>query len=321
MNNQKEKNKFFKDTRFLARVFVVGIIFSITALLILLDAFKQYRADVAIIVIPKNEIIAQQSKDVMENIMEFPQMLSFYDNLIKFNPEIEDNFSGQNSDKRKNNWNDIVKVSKDNSEKGTLINVSVLAKKSGQAEIMAAKTAHTLFGTVSKFYNIKTDLEISIAEGPIVSVVLRNWGWIAIASLIIGFVFSFLLNFALELIEKIVRPSGAVLKSSPIRGLRKKFEQKQHIEIEKEKNDEFKYDMPYDFEDVYPNFPEMPKDSIKKSSAPENLPVADDVIFFEETEIKKEKQIQEKDVIEMKKEEPTQEELKARLNKLLNGDM
>lgn len=326
MNNQKEKIKSFSDMRFVTRIFVVGIIFSITASLILLDALKQYRATVTIMVIPKNEIMVQQSADVVENIMEFSRMLSFYDRLVKFNPEIEDNFLGLNSDKRKKSWNDMLEVSKNNSEKGTLINISILADKPDQAEIVAKKTAHTLFGVVSNFYNIKTDLDVVMVEGPIASVVLKSWVWILVFSLFIGFVCSSILIFLLKLLEKIVKPSRIVLKPSPIRGLRKKFEQKQ--QEEKIKNTEFEYDVPYDFEiqaekekdyeDVYPNFPETPKTSVKKSSAPENLPVAEDMSFFEETQMKEEKQ---EDSIEMKKEEPTQEELKARLNKLLNGDM
>ena len=68
-------------------------------------------------------------------------------------------------------------------------------------------------------------------------------------------------------------------------------------------------------QDKYPNFPEMPVRETKKSGAPENLPIADG--FPEEHQKVSQ---QEKPRIETNRE-PTAEELRERLNRLLRGEL
>lgn len=80
--------------------------------------------------------------------------------------------------------------------------------------------------------------------------------------------------------------------------------------------------------DKYPNFPEMPLvREVSKASAPDNLPIADDSFFVQSEEPAKAIKVEET-VEETNKEEffditkePTQEELKKRLNELLKGNI
>ena len=72
-------------------------------------------------------------------------------------------------------------------------------------------------------------------------------------------------------------------------------------------------------QDKYPNFREVPKHAEQKASAPENLPVADDSFFMQTGLNTQEKSNSEKS--EIKKPEPTADQLKERLNKLLRGEI
>jgi len=75
--------------------------------------------------------------------------------------------------------------------------------------------------------------------------------------------------------------------------------------------------------DKYPNFPEMPVSHKVESSAPANLPVADDSFFIQNeapTESSPSQSVEsERDSIASETREPTPEELKKRLNELLKG--
>lgn len=308
-NNNSEKLKRIK-TPLSVSVFIVGIIFSVTTMLILLDAFKEYKSSISILVLPKSELIAQQSGDVVENIAEFPKMLSFYERLVKFNPQIKDDLVGMRPDEKKDEWNRRIDVFTENNNRGNIIILTVYGKTPAEAEMLSKKTATTLFSTVSNLYDIKTDLNISIIDGPFVTGVLRNIFIILLASLLIGFIASFLLNFLLKVLEKTVRPGIYSFDKSPLIGLKNKFSKKnEDIFI---KNEDVLQDVPYDFEDriIEEEF-KAPNISVKNASAPANLPIAED---FEEF-------VEEKNVIELKKEEPNAEELRERLNKLLRGDM
>lgn len=342
-----------KDQKsFVVRVAVVGAIFSITAFLILADANKEYESSVSILVVTKSEALSKQSSEVVENISEFPKTLSFYDRLLRFNPQTKDPTSGENQQARRNFWNKQVEVSAGKSEKrGTIINLSVFGKTPSGAEELSRKTTSTLFEVVSNFYNIKTDIQISILDGPLTSVVLRGWYLLIFYSILIGFAVSLVLNLVLNLFDKKTDSEEFAFEKSPLEGLKEKFvARNEQSEAEpKDAKEEIPQDTPYHFKQddgseefmrtyypdqlqpkeeiekieefdkaMYPNFPEIPTGKVKEVSAPDNLPIAGG--YFEEPK-KQEEDSQEPSVIELKKDEPTDEELRERLNKLLRGDL
>ncbi len=338
MKNIPNQSELRINSRFAVRVFVVGIIFSITAMLVSLDMFKEYKSTVIILVVPKSQVVATQSEAVVQNIIEFPKTLAFYERLLKFNPEIKDGFAKMSPIEKKEAWNGQIEVSKNNSRKGSIIELPVSARPPAQAEALSQKTANTLFNVVSNFYDIKTDIGISIIDGPFTSAVLKNWFLIIPLSILIGFATSLLLNLLLDSLEKVFKPGTYSFKKSPLAGLKNKFNAPMEEKSLPLTEEEFVQDIPYHFEDIskkpiqeeekktadfdkslYPNFPEMPKTPAKNASAPSNLPIAETNFIFGEPEenIVEEQQ----DFIEMKKEEPSLEEMKERLNKLLKGDM
>jgi len=182
--------------------------------------------------------------------------------------------------------------------------------------MLSQKTADTLFNVVSNFYNIKTDIGISIIDGPIVSSVLRKWLFVITLSLIVGLTTSWALSILLGLLEKTFKLGTYSFKKSPLAGLKDRFNTpiKKETSIEKKKEDFFE-DVPYHFKEISDK-----KSAIKSSSAPSNLPIADEMSFIFE-DPKEEEIAKEENFIQLKKEEPSEEEMKKRLNTLLMGDM
>lgn len=327
-----------KNVSFWISVLIVGIIFSATFLLILLDLFKEQKATSSILIIAKSEQASSQIESITNNIAEFPKMLSFYERLIRSNSQIKDNFSGKSQDEKKELWNRKIDVSIGDSEKGTIIYVSAYSKSSADAEAILKIINANLFQITSDYYDTNNDIDISIIDGPIVSTVSRKFIAITFLSFITGMLLSLLLNLALNTFEKIIEPKKIRRAIFP----KIKFD-KDIVISEIGKENEYKYDIPYDFEKLsdekdddvenlevdneyaftdnsYPNYPEMPRIESKKASAPDNLPIFNS---YEELEVVEDKKNvkQETEFVEIKKEEPTAEELRDRLNKLLRGDM
>ena len=361
-----KKNNFIlknsKSMQIKSRILVVGFIFSITTFLILSDASKIYKSEMAFLIVPKNEIFAQQTEHVVENISQFPKLLSFYDSLIKFNPQLKDEFLGEKSSERKKLWNKKIETSRSANGKGTILTMSILSKNKTDAEIISKKSSENLFRMASSFYNIKKDLDIRLIEGPIISITFKNLPWIIFISVVIGMVTSLALNLFLDFLEKVVFSKKINLPLSPLSNLKNKFKQKKPIITETEKDGtdlncyNIPYDSPYEFKELeedkiqiknnleeefaqednskpfnasnYPNFPEIPKSYTKEASAPDNLPIAEIPNIFElpkNKESAEEKPVpgseEKSNSIAMKMHEPTKEELKERLNKLLRGDI
>lgn len=320
------------------RSFVAGIILSATFFLLFLDAFKLYKSEISVLVIPKSQV-AVENQQIVYNISQFPKMLSFYDKLLRDNKDVKDSTVGNSQDKRKQLWNEYVKVRTDE-KKGSAITISMVAKKQSDSEALANKTAKTLINFTSQYYDAKNDLDIRIVDGPISRPVLRGWLWHLIISILLG------LGFAM-IIENLLN-SFVVTNKKPIfnkdlldslkQSLSKKDTQDKNklealyrkeeipdemdlssgpIEAAEELLEKPK-DEPQKFYGTYPNYPEMPKRDTKKASAPDNLPtgnVPENLPFAKDMDEKEEKN----DIFKTKDSEPSQEDFKRRLNELLKG--
>lgn len=335
--------------RFWSRVLVVAIIFSITAFFIFRDALKEYKGEVSILVKPKNSTISSQTESVVANIAELPKTLSFYERLVKFNPATGADFSGKSEAEKKSLWNESIEVSVAGEGKSSIINLGVFSNSPQGAKYLIEKTSRNLLEVSSGIYDVKNDVEMSIIDGPIVSAAYNKKNETLFYALLAGFFGSLVLNGSLVFLEKIVEPRSIRRIAFPKFDFEKKI--KKEKEVEKKEEDlaenEYFYDVPYDFENLerdefaaektnaaqqieeypeyvfkdnpYPNYPEMPKEPVRQASAPENLPIMDEIdipLRAQEKNIKDEPTF-----VEMKKEEPTAEELRERLNRLLRGEM
>lgn len=287
--------------------FILALILSATFCLLFLENFKSYNSQITILFIPKNEKMAIQSEQVVKNLTEFPHYLSFYEKLLVDNENIEDEFIGYSKDKRKELWNKKLEISRENNS--GLIEIGITGEDQVESEKIAKQAAFTLFGTASRYYNIKNEIDLRIIDGPITSVKIKNWAWLISLSVILGAFSSFLITV-------VCLKSGNFLLNG-FRFISKIFyRQKLSSKIEKNKEKE-----KLEIKAEYPLFTSFEKSMSqeKKSQAPSNLPIVEDPcapvedIRTDKTRIVKEK-------VDLTKE-PNEEELKERLNQLLRGEL
>ena len=331
------------------RVFLAGLVLSIMFFLLLSSAFQTHTAKIEILFSAKSETAALQSRQIFNNLMELPKTLNFYDRLLKNNSDVRDIAEGEKPAQRKNIWNSLIAVKKIE-KNSSLFEISITTKREADAKALAQKTARNLFDTASGYYDVKKDIDLRIVDGPILHTnFFAGFVWALILSLIFGFAVAFFLQKFLSGSKVIFASSRQIFaeknwfdfsKKEPgsseeekkyleslyaaeqmqmpfeITLKNEKPEAKNEKEAEKEnvKFEEMKELTKMMEPDKYPNFREIPKNSAQiTSSAPANLPIADGYVFNKPAEeIKTEKKID--------YEEPEEEQLKERLNKLLRGE-
>jgi hypothetical protein len=301
---KKTERKTSRNLRPSFASFILAIILGLSFLLVLAENFKACQSTVSILFIPRNEKTAGEIEYIMANATKIPRMLSFYEKMISENPTISDNFSGYEKDKKKEKWNDILALRREN---GSLVTeLSISGKDPGQAELAALAAARTLFRTLSFYYNIKEDVDFRIIDGPITKNYVSNWPVLAVIVIIFVLITSFF-------IEKIsLKISGIILAIIP----RAKKERKPAKETPSFKKT---VEIPFGKSET-----KTAGDWIKKSAAPENLPVFQEKSsrIIEETMGYKPEAEKPGDFLEDEETpEPTNEELKKRLNQLLRGEL
>lgn len=334
----KQKMNEFEE-HFSWQVFLAGLVLTVMFFLIFINSFKTHTAKIEILFTAKSETAALQSRQILNNLIELPKTLNFYENLLDNNSDVRDIAERKSNLQRKEIWNSLVsarKVEKNSS----LFEISITTKRENDAKILAQKTVRNLFDTASTYYNIKNDVDLRIVDGPILETNLISGSfWALVFAVIFGFSLAILLRYLVGSSQKIFAGSRQIFAEKNWFDFSKKEpesseEEKKYLEnlysseqmqmpLEKpeipEKKDvkfeEMKELTKMIEPDKYPNFREIPKNSAQAtSSAPANLPIAEGYVFGQQTEEKK---------VAEKKEysEPDQEKLKERLNKLLRGEM
>lgn len=277
-----------KKIRINFSLIALAVILAATFFLLLLGNFKYYKSETSILFIPKSESFAVHTPYVLENLIHFPQLLAFYERMLENNKGLLDQFAGQSKDNRKKMWNKMLSIKKDDGS--SIIKIGITAKDKNQPQAIAEKTARTLIDTASFYYNIKTDADFRIIEGPDTTSFLKFWHWLVLISIILGTAAALAINFLFSALIRVT------------------------------KNKKYQFQLTRAAEKQAPKiFPEKKSTFAKRSAAPENLPTAQ----FEEIipeDIMPEESYYESEKTE-KYYEPTENELKERLNQLLRGKM
>jgi hypothetical protein len=286
----------------------IGVIFSASVFLIWLDNARVYQSEISVFFAPKSEVGAWQSEQIIGNLIKFPTKLSFYDQMLKDDDSINDFLVGKSKEEKIGSWNSKIKSERE--LKSSIVTIKYTDSDSETAEKINRQSVYTLFGIMSRFYDVKKDIDLRIIEGPMVKKEFPGWPWAIIGSLGGGIVFIFLVqlvSFFLGYIQQ------KILGQIEFRRLVKEnltaADVRLEVPEEKEPADE-KFDHRL-------HFPEV-RMAVRKASAPDNLPVADEADWgkesvFEKNEVPK--------LYEESELEPTEEERKARLNRLLRGEM
>ncbi|MEP7162919.1 MAG: hypothetical protein ABI747_04125 [Candidatus Moraniibacteriota bacterium] len=157
---------------FLAVTFAAGLVW--------LDSFRGYEAETTVLILEKGE----RSRAAL-TLSELARNLSFYDAVLSRNDLLDDPFAGQAPDKRKAGWHTLMRLTPAN-ESGVVV-LTAWADNQEQARLLSRETVATLFETATRFYNVKTDIELRIVDGPLIHSGLRGTGLFVFVSLLSGF--------------------------------------------------------------------------------------------------------------------------------------
>lgn len=317
---------------FLTSAIIVAIVFFLS----FWKNDRAYSSEMDILFLPKNEAISKNLQSVIKNAQEISATLSFYNEIVK-NPDISDPVEELPDDKRKKYWDSKITVK--HADGDNIIRLFVVSDDISQAEIINRQATATLISSMSHYYNIKTELDMRIVDGPIITRTSgKNIYILIIYSLISGILTGIVTSWVSSLFpgpqkqrKKSPFTVGAEKETdyfSPRKTLGNIFPAEEApFEIRK-KEEEKK---------ISEKQKEVVADKIvsggSKASAPINLPVADDIAIQEmQAQLygngkKQEAQAEEKPIKEDSDAQPetdifreaTPEEVKERLNKLLSG--
>lgn len=270
----------------------LAIILAAAFFIFFLGNFKYYQSEIKILFIPKSEKTAVQTSYILENLVRLPGMLSFYEKMVRENKDITDQFSGKPKDERKKMWNEMIDVQKDDGS--SIIILKITSRDKNQSPLLAKRAVQTLFGTASFYYDIKTDIDLRIADEVITKTILKNWIWLLAGSVIFGLALSYFLNSLFNKITYFFPAKSPDLKKKEELFFKKTERIKKPEEVR-----------------------EIPRTWLKTAGAPENLPIGE-ALTAEEIPEKPEIAESREEIIFS---EPTEEEMKKRLNQLLRGEL
>jgi hypothetical protein len=308
-------------------------VFTVTAGILLMDHFRTYVSRVTIIVVQKNEKTAALADQTVDNIAELPKMLAFYNRLLKRFPEINDPWIGLSDDARRALWSQ--RVISERVDYSGLIRMQIEADTASDASLLSEKAMINLFETVGQYYNIRTEIDVRTVEPSITSVEIHNpFGWF-LSSVSVGFVASVVVSSLIGVFSQGMM--GRVRISAPFASGNSGKQEKVKTVL-----------LPVTFDDVLSAEQTPLHEKLKtpiKTSVPnlpfleEGISLEDHLFGFQGTPIDAPTEdisvhefiISEAPTTnlpggdESQKStplgEPTPEELKRRLNQLLNGDM
>jgi len=338
-----EFKKIFQDKIFwIFSIAIAGAVFFAA-----MDSNHEYKAEIEILLLPKNEIVARNLDKALENARQITSSLAFYEAIVRENEGIDDPAKGLPGDKRKAEWNEMMELEK--IEESGMLKLVITTDSQSQAKIIAEEGARSLAAAMSRYYNIRTELDIRITDGPIVAQAekMNIFIWLLL-SIIVGLLSGLFFNLAVDFIMKRSNMLFIQHHKEEFRLPEKRpsifptFSLPENIKPGKigEKKDIFGFKVADEKTFVEKNILSFGK----RSAAPANLPIAEDLNFQtlpseDQTVVSVEKNEGQHDLGEAEdfsgavaasidenkeedlKREATPEEVRSRLNKLLGGGM
>lgn len=263
----------------------IAAILVVVVFLSFISNYKKYQSEIRVLFVIRNEKLSQDSERIVENFLEFTKYLSFYDRFLeegKF-PEI---FPGKSKDEKKKLWPGVVSAARVSGSQ--TVQITAWANTEDLAKTYSRQAVLTLVNFSSKYYNLRDDVELRIVEGPIIAPYYQNFAPLIILALAVGCILALLINI---FVDKVIGSTGKLF-----------FQPKKDYSIKLESD-----------ESIIQPEAKTEIQAVKKYQAPANLPI------ISEEEIVAE--IPEKLAKPKNYSEPTEEEIKRRLNQLLKGGM
>ncbi|NTU66611.1 MAG: hypothetical protein HGB08_01680 [Candidatus Moranbacteria bacterium] len=308
------------------------VIFSAVVFLLLLNTRKTFETEIDMMIVGKNSAIAGNIKPVIGTIGQIVESSSFYSQVADMNGGIDAIDSGMSPYDQRRLWDKAVDVEGD---KGSYVfSVKNYGRSGSISKDLNEETVSTLILSIGKYYDIRSEIDLRIIDGPLTrQVPSMNILLMIIWSIVSGIVFYAAVFYFIPWFY-FKKPLGKTGLSDGIGAVARKMnftipgrkpfeeapysfpqEKKKEAPIAAEKN------IPQKEEPVIPVMTMTPE---KKSGTPDNLPVSEEIPAFL---LQKEKEetieepatangpIREKDLTR----EANAEEVKERLNRLLGG--
>jgi hypothetical protein len=294
---------------------MVSILLSVIIFVLALNASKTFEAQTTILFLPKTEVTVLNINQIIENAKQLSRK---------------------------------EKIEAKQIGKSGMLKLDVSSETQIKAESLGRQTTRELLDTMSGYYNVKTDLDMRIVGKPTVAQIVKiNVGLWIFLSLLLGFAIGFLFNSFFTILsqndlEKIAEPVAEKSIESQIAPIELPKVSFSETRVEKSGNlSKIRNIFNFNTEGEA-SLAQSKKDftvSEKKAAAPANLPIAEEdpnFSFSNETTLPEVPAVENIDEIKEVKpvetmiaeaaavdttREATPEEVKARLNKLLSGDM
>ena len=297
-----------------SKIFIsFSIVIALASLIFFLTTSQTYQSEMDILLISKNNAVAKNLQEICNNTKEVINSLRFYDTLSENNRYSTEISLEKTDAQRKDIWQKQIKTQI--VKESSVIRILTFNKNEKEADVLSQQVARQISDTMSQYYNIRTELQIRIIDGPVTKA-NSDFNFL---SLILSVLFGIAGGFLAYLVAnsfQIVDISKKINQEKNILVNRFNFSKKKENAIEEiifsEKNPDLTLN--YDI-------------STKKAAAPENLPIAESMdLNFEEEAQTSEDEINEilqkaHEVQSSGVREATAEEVKARLNRLLKGEM
>ena len=287
---------------------------------------RAYIGQVEILVLPKNNVTAQNIGRIMTNIKEVADV---------------------NKGNTKDSTYKLFYI-----KNSSIIRLETYSHNQFQAGVLAGETARQITVSMSHYYNLRTELEMRLLAEPVVfeKNIFTN-PWLIVASLLFGFIVTAFFAVIKQKNSNDFTPTPKSVmsenkrifsnifevtqteKSSAVKDL--PTEKKEKLAIENTIVDEnfFAQAVPEKKAETVKknslfNHPSLANSQIKKSFAPDNLPVGEEFILNNLKLVDKKQAEEEENNQQIianqadktpKTHEATEDEIKARLNKLLGG--
>ena len=169
----------------------------------LLNLNRTYKSRIDVMLIPKSQIAAEQLGSLVNNAKYLTKTLSFYDELVKYDPKNGAKTSELSDNQRENEWNSQINIKR--LEEGSIIRIAITDNNRTLAEAISQKTALNLAKSLSLYYDIRTELDTRIIGSPIT---VYTWRYsiltMTVAAIILGLVITFIIFFLSTLLSDLI---------------------------------------------------------------------------------------------------------------------
>lgn len=146
--------------------FVLALFFTGAGAFWSLDSFREYRAEVSVLVQPQNS--TGPAEQIVENIAFLPTTISFFDALLASDERLTEfsDLDEQPITVRKAAWKNMFSVKR---EPGSgVVTYAIDAKSQEEAVLLARQLSKTLFEKIGAYYDIRSEVSLRLIEGPLV---------------------------------------------------------------------------------------------------------------------------------------------------------